>query len=464
MTTETEKTLDTTDAAKIFETQRRHRWVTKTSTVEERTGHLIRLRTAITDHLDEIRAALHADLLRPPRPRVPSEVAAVLADIDDAVAHLAEWMAPTPLTPPPFLGAGAQELVQYEARGVTLLFAPWNFPFGLLFQPLVPIIAAGNTAIVKPNELAPATAAISAQIIREVFSPDHVAVFTGGVELANALLELPVDHVFFTGSPAVGRVVMAGAARHLASVTLELGGKCPAIVDGTTDIATAATQIAQAKHSNAGQICLSPDHLWVRPEVRDEFLGHYQRWVDENLYREGNLVPEALGRIVDRRNLDRLTGYLDDAVARGATLVGGGTPDPAGTVLPPAVLLDVTPDMKIMGEEIFGPILPVLTFTDPAQVVEHVRAGGKPLAMYVYSDDRTLVDEVLAGTSSGGVTVNGWALHFVDSQLPFGGVGSSGMGRYHGVHGFRELSHARSVFLAPAPPAPAAPTPAGTAT
>ncbi|WP_261553910.1 aldehyde dehydrogenase family protein [Frankia tisae] len=453
MSTETDKTPDSTDAEKVFDAQRRHRWITKTSTVEERIRHLTRLRAAITDHLDEIRAALHADLLRPPRPRVPVEVAAVLADIDDAGAHLAEWTAPTPLTPPPYLGAGAEEFVQYEARGVCLLFAPWNFPFGLLFQPLVPIIAAGNTAIVKPNELAPATSTVSARIIREVFAPEHVAVFTGGVELANALLELPVDHIFFTGSPAVGRVVMAGAARHLASVTLELGGKCPAIVDGTTDLATAATQIAQAKHTNAGQICLSPDYLLIHQEARDEFLGHYLAWVEKNLYPDGKLAPGALGKIIDRRNLDRLTGYLDDAVARGARLVDNGVPDPDGHILPPAVLLDVPADARILTEEIFGPILPVLTFTDQAQIVEHVRAGGKPLAIYVYSDDRDLVDAVLAGTSSGGVTVNGWALHFADSQLPFGGVGSSGMGRYHGVHGFRELSHARSVFLAAAPPA-----------
>jgi len=435
----------------IFAAQREHRWVTKASTAAERAAHLTRLREAIVAHLDEIREALHSDLMRPPRPRMPPEVAAVLTDIDQAVAHLEEWMAPAPVTPASFLGR-VEAYVQYEARGICLLFAPWNFPFGLLFQPLVPIIAAGNTAIVKPNELAPATSEVSARIIREVFTPEHVAVFEGGVDLANELLELPVDHIFFTGSPAVGRTVMAAAARHLASITLELGGKCPAIVDGTTDLATAAAQIAVGKHTNAGQICLAPDYVMVREDRRDEFVRHYQAWVESNLYADGRFSPELLGKIINRRNLDRLIRYLDGATAKGATLVGGSVTDLDRHTLAPAVLLDVPDDAEVLAEEIFGPVLPVLTFTEPTEVVERVRGGGKPLAMYLFSNDRELVDTVLAGTSSGGVTVNGWVLHAMDNQLPFGGVGSSGMGAYHGIHGFRELSHARSVVVAPPPP------------
>jgi aldehyde dehydrogenase (NAD+) len=355
-------------------------------------------------------------------------------------------MASVEVTPAPVF-AGARARIVYEARGVCLVFGPWTFPFQLLFEPLVPVIAAGNTAILKPNELAPATSRISAQIIRQVFDEREVAVVEGGVEQANALLALPVDHVFFTGSPKVGRVVMASAARHLASVTLELGGKCPVVLDDTTDLAAAAATIAAARCYNSGQVCLCPDVAWVPESRRDALVGHLKDAVGAALYRDGKLDKSSYGRMVDRRNFDRVKGYLDDAVERGASVAFGGITEEDDLTIHPTVLLDVPADARIMHEEIFGPILPVVSYRTPTEVCAAVQSGGKPLAMYVYSNDPKFVDTIVSNTSSGGVTVNGWAMHWFEPQLPFGGVNESGIGRYHGIHGFREVSHERSVFM-----------------
>ncbi|HEY3259405.1 MAG TPA: aldehyde dehydrogenase family protein [Pseudonocardiaceae bacterium] len=430
------------EVRRVFGAQRASRWTRKRSTADERRERLLRLRHAVLRYADDVARALNADLRRPLDGPVPSEVRVVVKDIDDALAHLEEWMAPTEV-PSSFAGTTAH--IQYEARGIVLLFGPWNFPFSLVFQPLVAIIAAGNTAIVKPNELSPATAAVTLKLIKETFSDDEVAVFQGGVDLAVCLLDLPVDHIFFTGSPAVAHTVMAAAARHLASVTLELGGKCPAIIDGTTDLATVAALVCGGKLSNAGQICLSPDHVYIRSDIRDEFIEQYMRQVEASVYADGTINLDAMPRIVNERNFDRVSGYIEDALERGAKLIGTGGRDRATLTIEPAVLIDVPPDAVVMAEEIFGPVLPVVGYEDLVEVLEAVRGRPKPLAVYVYTDDPEAQAAILAGTSSGGVTINGWATHCADPQLPFGGVGNSGMGAYHGVYGFRELSHARAV-------------------
>jgi aldehyde dehydrogenase (NAD+) len=432
----------TADVVRVFDAQRKNRWVRKVSTVHGRRARLLGLRRAVLDRAGDVAGALHADLRKPVGEGRPAEVQVVVKAIDDAVEHLDEWMAPVEVSPS-FPGTSA--FIQYEARGIVLLFGPWNFPFGLVFQPLVAAVAAGNTVIVKPNELSPATSAVTAALIRATFPEEEVAVFEGGVDLAECLLELPVDHIFFTGSPAVGHAVMAAAARHLASVTLELGGKCPAIIDGSADLTTAARIIASGKVSNAGQICLSPDHVYVPVDLRDQFVAEYMRQVEAAVYVDGAIDRGALPRIVNDRNFDRVSRYLEDALERGAKLVGTGRRDRESLTIEPAVLLDVPPDAEVMQEEIFGPVLPVLAFDRLDEVIDAVRSRPKPLAVYVYSDDPSTEAAVLSGTSSGGVTVNGWATHAADPQLPFGGVGNSGMGVYHGVYGFRELSHARGV-------------------
>lgn len=313
MTLDEPRTDHTAEAERLFTLQREHRWVAKRSNASHRRESLNRLKEAITDHAEEVIAALYDDLGKPPRSSKIAELGTVLHDIDEAVARLDEWMAPTRVQPAARLGVDTRAEIRYEGRGVVLLFGPWNFPFSLVFQPLVPIVAAGNTCIVKPNELAPATSDVTARIIRSVFDERHVAVLEGGVDVAEQLLDLPVDHVFFTGSPAVGKIVMAKAAQHLASVTLELGGKCPAIIDSATDLSKAVQTIAFGKHENTGQICLAPDHVWVHEDLRDQFVAQYLEWVS------ANIPAERVGRLVNSRNAERVRAYVADAVLRGAT-------------------------------------------------------------------------------------------------------------------------------------------------
>jgi aldehyde dehydrogenase (NAD+) len=433
------------DLQRIFALQREHKWIAKRSSAEDRRKKLLRLREVVQRHSEEVCRALHGDLRKPPA-EAEGEVASVLMDIDDALAHLEEWMSPTEITPAAHF-PGAKARVTYEARGVCLLFGPWNFPFQLLFEPLVPIIAAGNCAIAKPNELTPETSAVSAKLIRAAFDERDVAVVEGGVELAQRLLDLPVDHVFFTGSPKVGRTVMQAAAKHLSSVTLELGGKCPAVIHESADLATVAATLVAARCYNAGQVCLCPDIAWIPAALEPIFLAHLAQSIESNLYVGGKLNKAAFGKIVDARNFERVKGYLDDALSRGARLIAGGKVEPEDRTVHPTVLADVPRDAKLMNEEIFGPILPVVSYSSADEVCEFTQRHGKPLAMYIYGNDDRFNESIIQDTSSGGVTINGWATHWFEPQLPFGGVNESGSGSYHGIHGFRELSHARSVFV-----------------
>lgn len=455
MTNPEVQALPDDDLQRVFNEQRSHRWVTKTSAAGERIAKLQRLRDAVLAHVGEFNGALYEDLRRPAEQPASIEAAVLLADLEFTIDRLAGWMEPIHVADAPLLPApptpGAERFIQHEARGVVLIFGAWNQPFMLLLQPLIAAIAAGNTAIVKPNELAPASSRLIATILRDAFDEREVAVFEGGIDLADRLLELPVDHIFFTGSPAVGRKVAEAAAKHLASTTLELGGKSPAIVDGTADLAATAAVIAAGKFYNAGQVCITFDHVWIKDDVRDAFVDHYMAWIRDNLYADGAIKPGALTAMVNRRNFDRVAGYIPDAVGRGARLVGTGRQDADTLVIEPGVLVDVPLDAAIMQDEVFGPLLPVVAFSSVDEVVEHFRTVEKPLAMYPFTTDAALTARLLAETSSGGLTVNAWASHAFESTLPFGGVGNSGSGHYRGEYGFRALSHARAVVTVPEP-------------
>lgn len=440
-----------TEIDRVFALQRANRTALKRRGPDERRATLSRLREALIARTDEIDATLNADLRKPRMGARNNELMSVIEEIDTALAELPDWMAPTPVEPSPRF-AGNTAYVMHEPRGVCLLFGAWNFPFSLTLAPLIPILAAGNSAIVKPNELQPRVSALVADIIRTVFDPSEVAVFEGGVDLAEALLELPVDHIFFTGSPAVGKRVMAAASRHLASVTLELGGKCPAILGPGCDLTDAAAKAVAARFNNAGQLCLAVDHVWVPRAQVPAFLAIASAVIDKMFYVDGALQTDRFARIVDARNLARLRSTIDDAVARGATVARGGEAVEADLTLHPTLLTDVPLDARIMTEEIFGPVLPVLAYDDLDTVLEQIDRTGKPLALYVFSGDDGFIDRVLTETSSGGVTVNGVLMHYMESRLPFGGVNGSGMGRYKGIHGFRELSNPRAVFVQVPPP------------
>lgn len=437
-------TSSVSDIQRVFGLQSEQQWVNKSSSSEQRIQVLQRFKRTLKAREEQAAAALYADL-RKSEQAVGAEFNAIYAELDFAVANLDKWMQPTEYDPTPQYGAVAARTT-YEARGIVLLFGPWNFPYSLVMQPLVSIIAAGNCALVKPNELAPNISRVTAEIIREVFDEKDVAVFQGGVDLANQLLELPVNHIFFTGSPAVGKKVMAAAAKNLASVTLELGGKNPVIVDSSANIQQTAAKIAAWRGLNSGQVCLCPENIWVPEDKLAEFNAVVAATYQAVYYRDGKLNLDGLGKIVDERNLQRVASYLDDAKSKGANVVFGGGIDSDAQAVHPTLLTDIPANAQILEEEVFGPILCVNTYKSIDDVIMTIRKQPKPLALYVFSENEDFVEDVLRRTSSGGVTVNDCLMHCVELQLPFGGVNNSGIGRYHGVHGFKELSHERSVL------------------
>jgi aldehyde dehydrogenase (NAD+) len=430
---------------RVFALQRANRVALKATTADQRKAKLKTLRDAIIAHADEIDEALFLDLRKPRMGLRHYEIQSVLEEIDTALDGLDQWMRPQAVEPSPHF-KGNKVYVQYEPRGVCLLFGPWNFAFSLVFAPLAQIIAAGNACIVKPNELQPTVSAITAKIIHEVFDEKDVAVFEGDIPLAEALLELPADHIFFTGSPAVGKRIMAAAAKNLTTVTLELGGKCPMIVDKGVDPAQAAAMAVGGRFRNAGQLCLSVDHVWVPENMLETFVQAASGVADKMFYTDGQLNKAELSRIVDERNFARVKGYIDDALARGAKIVKGGQLEADDLTIHPTLMVDVPLDSDLMQDEIFGPILPILSYKNREEIYRQIDATGKPLAMYIFSPDEEFVQDVLLNTSSGGVTVNGLMQHYAEKNLPFGGANTSGIGRCKGVYGFRELSNARSVF------------------
>ncbi len=397
-------------------------------------------------HGDEIVAAVKQDTRKPENEIRVTELLNVTANIERNINNLDDWMKPVEVIPSQNKHDKAR--IAYEARGVCLILGPWNFPLGLVLGPLAAAIAAGNCCIVKLTDLCPTTARVAARIIKETFAENEVASFEGGVDVATALLDLPFDHIFFTGSTRVGKLVMAAAAKHLATVTLELGGKSPVIVDEGADMKKIAGDLAAAKQFNGGQACISPDYVFVKEQQKNALVEEFRAKVKQNLYRDdGSIKKENIAQIVNEQNFVRIKRLFDDAVAKGAKIAVGGTLEGADRTIHPTMLTDVTPDMLIMQEEIFGPIVPVLTYEKIDDVIEYISGRGKPLALYIFSNNRNNVDKVLSRTSSGGVTVNGFFSHYLENKLPFGGVNQSGMGSYHGVFGFKAFSHERAIYI-----------------
>lgn len=429
----------------VFELQKKQQHVVKGTSAAERIQKLQKLKTAIRTHTPAILQALQQDLEKPSFEAVTTEVLGVIQEIDRFIANLEQWMQPVEVDTQ---SVGATAKIIWEPKGQCLIFSAWNFPFYLLFLPLIPAIGAGNVCILKPSEMAPATSLLATKIVREVFEESEVAIFEGGVDVAEALVALPFHHIFFTGSTSIGKHVMQAAAKHLASVTLELGGKCPVIIDEQVDLEKMTPRIAFGKYANAGQICLAPDYVFVKENQLEEFVQHVEAYVQRSYFENGQLTKTDMAKIINERNLQRLQGLLEDAVTRGAKVRFGGMIE-NGRIYP-TLLTDVPLEAKIMQEEIFGPIMPVLTYTDLDEVIDYIGAKPKPLALYIFSDNQRVVDDVLARTTSGGATVNDVMRHMAEPNLPFGGINESGIGRYTGVYGFREFSHERGVlFQAP---------------
>jgi len=338
-----------------------------------------------------------------------------------------------------------------EPLGTVCIIAPWNYPVQLLFAPLVPALAAGNTAVLKPSEVTPTVAALIDELVPKYFDANTVAVVTGAVEETTALLDQRFDHIFYTGNGKVGRVVMRAAAEHLTPVTLELGGKSPAIVAADANIKVAATRIAWAKFLNAGQTCVAPDYVLVEAGVEDQLVSALADAVTSFYGADPRLSPDY-ARIVNERHHDRLTRLLD-AGGYDATVIGG-TGDRDTRYLAPTVLAGVKPDAAVMDDEIFGPILPILSVTDVDEAIRFVNDRDKPLALYAFSSNERTTERIVDHTSSGGVTLNHTILHLAVPDLPFGGIGASGMGSYHGKAGFDVFSHRKPVLAKPARPDP----------
>lgn len=409
--------------------------------LRERRAALRRLSDTIKRREADIVTALAADFGKPEVEVILTELLPVQQEIGYALRHLRRWMRPRRVMPD-LATFGTSARIRPEARGVCLIISPWNYPVNLTFGPLVSCLAAGNSAILKPSELTPASSTVIESIVAECFTPDLVSVVNGGKEVAEALLELPFDHIFFTGSPKVGRIVMAAAARHLSSVTLELGGKSPAIIGPGANLEQAADWLTFGKFTNAGQTCIAPDHIFVHESIRDGFVALLRDRIARAYGAQG--VSPDLARVVNDDHAERLRGLLADATAKGARVIAGGPGE--GTALPPTLIDAITPEMDIGQEEIFGPVLPVLPYADLGKVIAQINARPKPLSLYIFERDRAFAERIIEATSSGSVGINLTALQFSHPRLPFGGVNTSGIGAAHGIHGFRSFSHDKAIL------------------
>ena len=404
-------------------------------------GQLARL---LREEAVTLTEAMALDLGKPALEAWLTDVAAVRKDIEGILRHLDSWAASRPAKVPWTLRPGRAEVVP-EPLGAVLVISPWNYPVRCLVLPLAFAIAAGNAVAVKPSELAPATSRALARLLPDYLGGEALKVVEGGPDVAAGLLEERWDHIFFTGSGRVGRLVMAAAARHATPVTLELGGKNPAIVDHTADAATAARRLAWGKFLNAGQTCVAPDYVLVDRRIEPQLLAELVRRVRDFYGPDPRTSPD-LARIVNEAQVQRLQSLLE--VSKGH-VVTGGTCDAADRYVAPTVLADVGWDDPVMAEELFGPVLPVLVYDDVDDALAAVNEREKPLALYLYSEDPALVERVIAETSSGSVCVNHNAVQLGVPTLPFGGVGASGFGAYHGHWGFDTFSHAKAVLRRP---------------
>ncbi len=410
--------------------------------IEWRRTQLKRLKALLREQADELVAALQADLGKPTLEAFTTDVAVVGQECDLALKNLTRWMRPERVATPISQMPGRARLVR-DPLGVVLIIAPWNYPVQLLLSPLVGALAAGNCAVLKPSELTPHTSAALARWVSSYLDPDCIALVEGAVEETAALLEQRFDHIFYTGNAQVGRVIMQAAARNLTPVTLELGGKSPCIVDRDADLPVAARRIAWGKFLNAGQTCIAPDYVLVHESREAELLEQLSSAVTE-FYGEDPSQTADYGRIVNQRHHRRLTALLSDG-----EVVIGGQADEQTRYLAPTILRNPRLDSALMNEEIFGPILPVLTVKDLDEALDFVNQRDKPLALYLFSRSARAERATVERTSSGGVCVNGVLWHIANPALPFGGVGPSGMGAYHGRASFETFSHRKAVVKKP---------------
>ncbi len=417
-----------------------------------RVDRLNRCIALLVDHRGEIEEALNTDFgARSRQVTAFADIASSIGPLKHARDHVARWMRPERRsTTPRILGLfGARAEIRCQPKGIVGLISPWNFPVNLTFAPLAGVLAAGNRAMIKPSEVTPATSELLKKMFAGAFDDEEIAVVTGGPEVGQAFSGLAFDHLIFTGATSVGRQVMRAAAENLVPVTLELGGKSPVVIGRSADLATAAARIMNGKTLNAGQICLAPDYVLAPADRIDVFVEEAKSAVGR-MFPTIRDNPDYTAVVADRHHA-RLAGYVDDARAKGAEIV---EINPAGEDLrqqphrriAPTLILNPTDDMKVMQEEIFGPLLPVKAYRKLDDAIDYINAHSRPLGLYYFGADTAERDRVLEQTTSGGVSVNDVVMHVAQEELPFGGIGPAGMGAYHGHDGFREFSHRKSVF------------------
>ena len=419
----------------------------RSSTLVERKERLTKVLNWINAHQEAIHEALWLDFNKPAPEVDLNEIFPVTSEIKHCLKNLSNWMRPQPQpTPLPMFGTSA--FVVAEPKGRALLISPWNFPFNLAIGPLVSALAAGCTAILKPSEYAPHTAQLVFDLVSDLFAPHEVAVCLGEKEVASELLALPFDHIFFTGSPAIGKIVMRAAAQHLSSVTLELGGKSPVILDASADLKDAAEKLIWGKFVNCGQTCIGPDYILVPEDKKEIFIGHAREVLTRYYDPEGKGISQSpdYARLINTKHFERISQLLEDALQKGAQVEAGGELDEDSRYLAPTLISGITEDMLVFQEEIFGPILPILSYNHLNDALALIHSQPKPLALYFFGKDDSRAKRVMRETSSGNLVINDCVLHFLHSELPFGGVNNSGIGKAHGKYGFLAFSNEKGVL------------------
>lgn len=436
----------------IFEIQKANLPIVAKSTASERIAKLKKLKSVLIKNQDEIRQAMYASFSKPAIETDFSELIPITRNIDHVCKNLSYWMqSKKKATPIEFLGSSSY--VHFEPKGIVLIIAPWNYAFNLVFDPLVGAIAAGNCIVIKPSEISPVASTLIKKIIADLFNPAEICVIEGDSKVATDLLKLPFNHIFFTGSTNVGKIVMKAAADNLASVTLELGGKSPAIVHSDANIKKAARKITFGKFLNTGQTCIAPDYVLVHSSVKDEFI----REISDSIHSFYGKDPASIkkspdfARIINNNHFGRIMSYFSEAIRKGAKLVTGGESDPNERYIAPTVITDIPNDCLILQEEIFGPILPVIEYDNLQYAIQFINNKPKPLSLYIFSSSNKIQETIIQNTSAGGTTVNDCLLHMFNVNLPFGGVNHSGLGKSRGFYGFQAFSNERSILYAKGP-------------
>jgi len=416
----------------------------KLTTSVERINKLKKLKENILLNRADIKEALKKDFRKNESEVDLTEIFPVIQEINHTIKNLKKWMKDKYVKTPVTL-LGSKSYIKYEAKGLVLIITPWNFPINLTFVSLVNAISAGNTVMIKPSEITDYTSKIIKKIVEKTFNQNEVYTILGGSDIAEKILKLKFNHILFIGSPTIGKIVMKAASNHLASVTLELGGKSPTVIDKEVDLKLAAKRIAWAKFINNGQVCIAPDYILINKKLKDKFLKLLIEYI-KKLYSDNPKTSKNYCRVVNRKHFLRLNSLIEDAKTNKGKIHFGGRKDVDQLFIEPTILTNISPKSKIHIEEIFGPILPIYEYNFLDDAINFINNNNKPLALYIFSKNKKNINRIINETSSGGVCINHSTLHYSNYHLPFGGVNNSGSGRCHGVHGFKEFSNAKSIF------------------